>query len=135
MTETDKIKALVAYRIEQANDALKAAGTLIDTNLFRDAISRAYYAIFYAGLALLATRRLGASKHSGTLMLLSREFVKPGILSKEMARLARRAFERRLEADYAELVIFTREEAENTLAEARIFVQEINAILPEVLPD
>ncbi len=68
-------------------------------------------------------------------MLLSREFVKPGILSKEMTRLARRAFERRLEADYAELVIFTREEAENTLAEARIFVQEINAILPKVLPD
>ncbi len=99
------IQALVDHRMEQANDALLASRVLIDADLSRDAISRAYYAIFYAVLALLVTRRLGTSKHSGALNLFNREFIKTGMLPSEMGKLARRAFDRRLEADYAELYL------------------------------
>ncbi len=80
MTDAEKIRALAGYRMEQAADALQAARTLIDAGLPRDAVNRAYYAIFYGVLALLVTRRLGASKHSGALTLFSREFVKKGLL-------------------------------------------------------
>lgn len=133
MTEAEKIKALVLYRMEQADDALQAARTLIDADLPRDAVNRAYYAIFYSVLALLVTRRLGTSKHSGALTLFSREFVKSGLLPPEMARLARRAFDRRLEADYAELVEFSADDAEDTLVQARTFVDRVRALLPDLL--
>lgn len=72
MTDAGKIRALAAYRMEQATDALQAARTLIDAGLPRNAVNRAYYAIFYGVLALLVTRRLGAPKHSGALILFSR---------------------------------------------------------------
>ncbi len=134
MTEAEKIKALVDYRMMQADDALRAARTLIDAGLARDAVNRAYYAIFYAVLALLVTRRLGTSKHSGALTLFSREFVKTGLLPQEMARLARQAFERRLEADYAELAAFSVDEAEDTLGQARTFVDRIRTLLSDLLP-
>jgi len=52
-----------------------------------------------------------------------------------MARLARRAFERRLEADYAELVVFTSDEAEDTLAQALSFVERVRKLLPDLLPE
>lgn len=103
MTDAEKIRALVNDRMEQAADALAATRTLIDADLPRDAVNRAYYAIFYSVLALLVTRRLGTSKHSGALALFSRDFVKMGLLPPEMARLARRAFDRRLKADYVQL--------------------------------
>ncbi len=90
--------------------------------------------IFYAVLALLVTRRLGTSKHSGALTLFSREFVKTGLLPQEMARLARQAFERRLEADYAELAAFSVDEAEDTLGQARTFVDRIRTLLSDLLP-
>ena len=93
MTDAEKIRALVGYRMEQAADALQAARTLIDAGLPRDAVNRAYYAIFYSVLALLVTRRLGTSKTQRSLTLFSREFVKTGLLPQEMSRLARRAFE------------------------------------------
>lgn len=134
MTDAEKIRALVDYRMEQAADALQAARTLIDAELERDAVSRAYYAIFYSVLALLVTRRLGTSKHSGALTLLSREFIKTGLLEPEMGKLARQAFERRLEADYAELVDFSTEEAKGTLADATRFVERIQELLPTLLP-
>ncbi len=114
MSEAENIRALAAYRMEQAADALRAARTLIDAGLPRDAINRAYYAIFYSVLALLSTRRLGTSRHSSALTLFSREFVKTGLLPPETARLARRAFEQRLEADYAESAAFSASDAQDS---------------------
>lgn len=135
MTDAEKIRALVAYRMDQAADALRAARTLIDAGLPRDAVNRAYYAIFYSMLALLVTRRLGTSKHSGALLLFSREFIKPGLLPPEMDRLARRAFERRLEADYAELAEFSMEEAEETFTQATSFVEHVRASSADSRPE
>lgn len=135
MMDTDKIRALVDYRMRQASDSLQAARILLDAGLFRDAINRAYYAIFYSVLALLVTRRLGTSKHSGALTLFSREFVKTGLLPPEMARLASRAFDRRLEADYAELIAFSRDEAEDTLTQATSFVDHVRTLLPDLFSE
>ena len=133
MKDAERIRALVNYRVQQARDALLASQVLIDAHLFRDAINRAYYAIFYSVLALLVTRRLGTSKHSGALALFNREFIKTGKLPNEMGRLARQSFDRRLEADYAELVEFTNAEAEETLARAREFVDSAGTLALEIL--
>ncbi len=38
-------------------------------------VNLAYYAMFYGVLAVLATRKLSASKHSGALGLFDREFI------------------------------------------------------------
>lgn len=76
----EQLGALVRYRLEQAVETLREASLLLDQSAWRGAQNRAYYAMFYAVLALLATRQLGSSKHSGVLGLFDREFVKPGLL-------------------------------------------------------
>ena len=62
--------------MEQAHETLREAEILLNESALRGAVNRAYYAMFYALLALLATKRLGTSKHSGALALFDREFVK-----------------------------------------------------------
>ena len=57
---TDEAAYLVSRRFEQATKTLDAAVQLLHSGHLRDAINRAYYSMFYAGLALLATRMLGA---------------------------------------------------------------------------
>ncbi len=50
----ENIKALMSYRLEQADESLQAAKILLDQGLTRPSVNRAYYAMFYAVLALLS---------------------------------------------------------------------------------
>jgi len=87
--------------------------------------------MFYAPLALLATQELGSSKHSGVLGLFDREFVKPGLLPRELSRSWRLAFNRRQSWDYGEVTELDPEEITETVAGAKLFVQAIEEFLRE----
>ena len=59
MTEQEKIEALVRHRLEQATEAVSAAELNLANGLQRSTVNRAYYAMFYAVLALARARVLG----------------------------------------------------------------------------
>ncbi|MBI5446722.1 MAG: HEPN domain-containing protein [Deltaproteobacteria bacterium] len=123
---TDVLKELARYRMDQAREAARAARALIEGSLFRDSVNRSYYAMFYAVLALLATRALGTSKHSAAISLFDREFVKDGLVSRELSRWLHTALDKRLKADYAEEpVLVTAEEAERLADEAGRFIAAV----------
>jgi uncharacterized protein (UPF0332 family) len=125
----EQLRALVRYRLEQAVETLREASLLLDQSAWRGAQNRAYYAMFYAVLALLATRQLGSSKHSGVLGLFDREFVKPGLLPRALSRSLRLAFNRRQSWDYGEMGDLDPEEVTDMVAEAKLFVQAIEEFL------
>jgi uncharacterized protein len=127
----EQLRALVSYRLEQAVETLREARLLLDQNAWRGAQNRAYYAMFYAVHALLATRQLGSSKHSGVLALFDREFVKPGLLPTVLSRSLRLAFNRRQSWDYGEVEVLDPEEITGMVAEAKLFVQAIEEFLRE----
>jgi uncharacterized protein (UPF0332 family) len=127
----EQLRALVRYRLEQAGETLREASLLLAESAWRGAQNRAYYAMFYAVLALLATRQLGSSKHSGVLGLFDREFVKPGLLPRALSRSLRLAFNRRQSWDYGEVTELDPEEVTETVAEAKLFVQAIEEFLHE----
>jgi uncharacterized protein (UPF0332 family) len=110
---------------------LPRANLLLDQSAWRGAQNRAYYAMFYATLALLATRQLGSSKHSGVLGLFDREFVKPGLLPRELSRSLRLAFNRRQSWDYGEVAELDPEEITEMIAGAKLFVRAIEELLRE----
>lgn len=126
---SEQLGALIGYRIEQAQETIHEAQILLDEGAARGALNRAYYAMFYALLALLATRRLGTSKHGSAISLFDREFVKRGIFPRELSRVLHLAFERRLTHDYGEMVVVTREMAAETVADARAFVAAVETHL------
>ena len=66
MTIEDKKRELALNRIQQAEESLEEAEYLFDgIKSPRSVINRAYYAMFYAILALLIFEKFGSSKHSG----------------------------------------------------------------------
>lgn len=127
--KSEQLEALIGYRIEQAQETLREAQILLDEEKARGALNRAYYAMFYALLAVLATQRLGTSKHGSAISLFDRAFVKTGLFPRELSRALHLAFERRLTHDYGEMVVMTREMAEETLQDARRFVAAIETYL------
>ena len=125
----EQLQALLRYRLEQAYETLREAEILLAGNALRGTVNRAYYAMFYALLALLATRQLGTSKHSSAISLFDREFVKPGLLSRDLSRQLRLGFNLRQTHDYGEMVEIDRPTAEQSLANAREFVEAVETYL------
>jgi uncharacterized protein (UPF0332 family) len=117
--------ALILYRLEQARSTLRQSEILANADEWSGVVNRAYYAMFYAALALLLTKDLGTSKHTGVLALIDREFVKPGLLPKEMSRVLRAAFNARQKIDYKELVVIEPERAREVLAHAKTFIEVV----------
>lgn len=110
--------ALIKYRMEQAERTLHEAELLAQYSEWNGVINRAYYSMFYGALALLLTKGLGASKHTGVLALIDREFVHPGIISMEISALFRDAFNQRQKSDYSELVPASEPRAKEVLNNA-----------------
>jgi uncharacterized protein (UPF0332 family) len=125
----ERLKELVRLRMQQAGETLHEAHILMAEHAGRGAVNRAYDAMFYAVLAVLVTKGLGSSKHSGTISLFDREFVKPGDLPKELSRSLHMAFERRQQADYGELIPLDEPAATRVTKEAEIFVQKVRDYL------
>jgi uncharacterized protein (UPF0332 family) len=122
---------LVRYRIERAQETLEDARKLYEAGSYRSAVNRAYYVIFYAGLAVLATKKLGTSKHSGVISLFNKEFVKTGLMSVESSKIYHKAFEMPLEGDYKDFSLISKEDAKALMAGAQEFLIEVQKYLSE----
>jgi uncharacterized protein (UPF0332 family) len=121
----EDLEALVLYRLEQADESLESAQLLLDNGKYRPCVSRSYYAMFYAVLALLAKKRYGTSKHSGAIAEFNREFVRKGIFDKGLSRWLQEAFDLRQRADYREMFTVSSERAKEVLEHAHAFVMEV----------
>jgi uncharacterized protein (UPF0332 family) len=129
MTESDPY-VLTKYRMEQAHAALEEADILFSqgkTTL--GSVNRSYYAMFYAVIALL--QRIGRvpRKHSGALALFDEEFVKKGVFPKDLSQHLHHAFESRQVSDYQTVSPVSREDAEEILKRAKVFVQTLEDYL------
>ena len=125
----DQLTALLRYRMEQANETLREAEILFNQSAYRGVINRAYYAMFYSVLALLATKKLGTSKHSGVIGLFDREFVKTGLFARNLSRALRLTFDRRQTHDYGELTEISEQIAQETLNDAKVFISAVESYL------
>jgi len=128
----EQLEALIQYRLDQAHETLREADLLLGESALRGAINRAYYAMFYSVLALLATKRIGTSKHSAIIGVFDREFVKTGVFTRDLSRSLHLAFDRRQTHDYGEMIQPDRQTAEETLAGAKVFVLSIEAYLQSI---
>lgn len=88
--------------------------------------------MFYAAAALLITKGLSSSRHSGVLGLFRREFVKTGLFPVDLAQYLDAAFDERLESDYGDYVRFEHADLEDLLAGARRFVTTADGIVREI---
>jgi uncharacterized protein (UPF0332 family) len=126
---TENIKALVEYRLGQAEESLRASKVLIERDLLRPCVNRAYYAMFYSVLALLAIDKKETSRHSGVISLFDKHFVKQGIFKKDFSRWLHDAFDLRQRADYAPDYNVSSDEATEVVEQAEMFVQEMKKII------
>jgi uncharacterized protein (UPF0332 family) len=118
--KSDDINTLIKHRLDQAQTALDDAKFLCEGKRSSQSIvNRAYYAVFYAALALLQKIGKVPSKHTGVLSLFDTEFVIKGIFTKERSK----DFHKFKTSDE-----ITAEQAEDAIKRAGLFVASENQI-------
>ena len=121
----------VAIYIKNAHQMLEVATHNLADGFHGSAVNRAYYAIFYAANALLATQGLSRSKHSGVIAAFRRYFVKPGFIEIEYGDIYGRVMDDRHISDYDVEMPIEPERAQTDLEDAHRFVDRIERHLKE----
>jgi uncharacterized protein (UPF0332 family) len=111
--------------LEKARRSLAAAERLLADGDSDFAVSRAYYAMFYVARALLLTRDIRRSKHSGVIATFNEQFVRDGTVPHYLFISLRDAFDDRAEGDYG-LAAVSQEQARSGIEAAHAFVDDIS---------
>ena len=101
--QTSDRETLIAFRMEQAREALAGAELLSREGLWRSCVNRLYYACFYA--------------------------VSTGLVSRELGIFYNRLFEGRHEGDYADFVRFDEAQVRPWIEEARNFIGAVESVV------
>ena len=124
-----EIRALVIYRLNRSDESLEEALILLKRDHVNTFVNRLYYACFYAVTALLLSKGLSSSKHSGVRALFHQNFVKNELITREMGKFYDKLFDTRQKGDYADLVYFDKKEVGSWFDEAKIFISSIKNII------
>jgi len=111
--------------LERAARYLESTSLLLDHDDVPSAVSRAYYAMFFAAEAALMSKKLAFSSHKGVIAAFGEHYVKTGIFPISMGRELSRAHDKRLHGDYDANPGISREDAAEMLRAARAFVARV----------
>ena len=115
-----------AYRA-RAIEALKAAQDNLTQSHLETAVSRAYYACFYAVHSRLAALKAVAMSHKRTGILFRKYFIATGEIDKRFNATWSALQEHRMDADYAAVPSLDPERAKKLVSQAREFVEGLLA--------
>ena len=120
---------LAKYRLEKAKNTLSYAKSYINDTTLDSTVNRIYYAMFYAVNALLITKELYSSKHSGVRSIFNREIVNEGLIEKQWGEFFTDMFDRRQKGDYKDFVKFEKQDVEEWLKKSEEFINKIEQLL------
>ncbi len=123
------LKELAGYRMERANEMLEAAKKNLEIGQYKTSLNRSYYAIFHAMRAANILKGFDSSKHSGVIAYFNREYLKSGILEKNLSVIIKNSAFLREKSDYDDFFIASRKDAEKQLEDANVFVMAIEQFL------
>jgi uncharacterized protein (UPF0332 family)/predicted nucleotidyltransferase len=121
----------IRLMIQKAARSLTAAQQLLDKGHYDFASSRAYYAAFYAMQAVILTKNLSLSKHTGVISAFNQHFVKTGVFPTEFGKAINQLFRERQTGDYEFDLSLTEDEAKEDIQLAERTVHAITAYLTE----
>jgi uncharacterized protein (UPF0332 family) len=114
--------------LDRSRQELAAARLLADQGFEAQAVSRAYFAAFFAAERALLALGETRSEHSGVISAFVHRLVRGGELEEVTGRLLRSLFERRNQADYSSVEV-PLEEADAAVRDAERVVRAVEVWL------
>lgn len=118
----------IQQRFEKASECIEDAQLLWNSKRFAATVNRAYYAMFHAAAAVLLTKNVSRSSHSGIISAFGEFFATTGLIDTVYHKYLREAFDLRQESDYEAGIEISEVEAEKLLNRAMDFVDACRKI-------
>jgi uncharacterized protein (UPF0332 family) len=125
-------RVLINVRIENAEEDLETAKELLKLERYRAAVNRAYYAIFSTTNAVLLSKQIERSKHSGVEAAFIQSFIKTGIFEIEFGKMFNFIRKKREECDYSARIQMDEQTARRIVEDAEKFVKRMKEYLKEM---
>ncbi|MEN6319737.1 MAG: HEPN domain-containing protein [Syntrophaceae bacterium] len=125
----NKIRELIKVRLEKTEEDIDTAVELLSFKRYRAAVNRAYYALFSITTAVLLTKNLERSKHTGVEAAFNQHFIKTGIFEIEYGKIFNYVRQKREESDYTAKVMIDKETAERIVEDSKRFIQRMKKYL------
>lgn len=109
------LEELAFYRMERAREMLEAAESNLQIQQYKTSLNRSYYAIFHAIRAANILKGFDSSKHSGVIAFFNKEYLKEGILDRNLSIIIKNSSFLREKSDYDDFFIASRGDAEKQL--------------------
>lgn len=122
---------LSRYRLNRAREDLTASRIDLDNHQFAASMNRSYYAIFHAIRAVNSLEGFDSRKHAGVIAYFNQAFLKTGKISnsRKMSEIIKDSRRFREKSDYEDFFVAARDDAEEQLQNAVLFVENITAFL------
>ena len=121
----NQTKELAKYRLAKAGECVMAASSLLTDGLYAHSVNRSYYAIFHTIRAVLALDGVDFKKHSAVISYFQQQYIKTGIFERKYSDYAKEAFSIRTDGDYEDFYVVSREDADEQLKHARVFLAAV----------
>jgi uncharacterized protein (UPF0332 family) len=115
----------VTQLLSEAEKRLDVARHLMKEGFYDDAVSRAYYSMYFSTVALFLTRKIRVKTHKGLIARFGQEFIDTGLIERYYGRALRIAEELRSEADYSISREISEDEARETIKDAEKFLMRL----------
>lgn len=123
------LRELAGYRMDRAGEMLLAAEENLRIGQYKTSLNRSYYAIFHAMRAANIIKGFDSSKHSGVIAFFNKEYIKNGIMEKDMSVIIKNSSFLREKSDYDDFFIASKKDAEVQLQNAKIFLDAVERYL------
>ena len=129
MLKDEEREALVKYRIEKAYGTLVEAKDCAEDNHWTLTANRLYYAVYYASKALLIQNGIVAKSHEGVIGMIGQNFVVPGIITIDQAKLLARLQNMRKTGDYDDFKEWHQEDVEPLFEKVEDYINKIKSLV------
>ena len=119
--------------LQRSREELAAARLLASGGFHAQAVSRAYFAAFFAAEEALLALGETRSKHSGVVSAFGSLVIREGGLEEATGRILRSLFDRRNQADYTPVEV-PEEEADSAIRDADRLVDAVRSWLESLSP-
>ena len=121
----------ITYRLNKAEEVYAAAVLLYNAGQWNSAVNRLYYACFYAALALLLKRGIGAKSHAGIISKFSESVVRTHEMSVDEYKVYSKLLNWRTKGDYSDMFDFCKEDLDDVMEPTRIFIDGVKELIGE----
>lgn len=112
------------YR-KRAHEEIEAARTMLKSHFYPAAISRSYYAVFYAMNALLIEKDIATKSHKQTAIEFRKIFIKTKIFDMKYSNILDELFNVRMLSDYDVLLEIDEKKTHHLIDLAEDFVETV----------